>query len=278
MILRTLPFVALIASLLAVSMAVPADMSGTARQMLLDATTGDPATPESGTAEVSLPEPSPPPVEVLVMPPPTPPSTSEISTAATPTMDTAPTTGEEPEIASDSIGSLTTNTASNISFAYNIGGDAVGEFQADPVTYFVGETSIFAIPDAMIANVVSAPAEIYRSHRYGLLGTPFSLVLPIETPGFYNCDLHYAETYSEFFTEDPNRTFKVEVSGDASEDVQEAEFDVMVELKGQEFTPYIRTFENIACNSSLTIREIPIIGDAFLAGLKCQYTSPLIGM
>lgn len=280
MILRTLPFLTLIASLLAVSMAVPAQMRGTARQMLLDATTGDPAPMESDTAEAPVPNPSDPPREIAVLPPPLPP-TPEASPVTTPGMNsTTPTMGEEePVTASDPTGTPPMmNATSDISFAYNIGGDAAGEFQADPLDYIIGETSIFAIPNAMIANVVDAPADIYRSHRYGLLGTPFSVVFPIENPGFYECDLHYAETYSEFFTDDPNRTFKVEVSGDASEDIQDAEFDVMVELEGQEFTPYVRKFENIACNSSLTIREIPQIGDAFLAGVKCQYTGPLIGM
>lgn len=160
-------------------------------------------------------------------------------------------------------------------FAYNIGGTAVGDFQADPVDMAIGETSVFEIADAVIEGAPEEYADVYKSHRYGLVGSTWGYDIAVETPGVYNCSLHYSEIFSEFFTEEPNRTFMVQVSGDGAEEVQEAEFDVMVELQGAEFTPYIRVFEDISIASTLTIRETPSIGDAFLAGITCRLQGPL---
>lgn len=161
--------------------------------------------------------------------------------------------------------------------AYNIGGGAFGKFEADPVDWIIGETAAFEIPEAMIGGAEPQNADAYKSHRYGLVGSTWGYDFAVETPGIYDCTLHYAETYSEFFTDEPNRTFVVNISGDGAPAViQSAEFDVMVELEGAEFTAYTRTFTGISVATTLVLRQIPTIGDAFLSGVTCVYTGPLM--
>lgn len=160
--------------------------------------------------------------------------------------------------------------------AYNIGGATFGEFSADPADSVIGETATFEIRNALIAGAEPGMKELYKSHRYGMLGSTWGYDLTIENPGMYECILHYAETYSEFFADEPNRTFKVEICGDAApEEAQEAEFDVMVELGGAEFTAYTRKFSGIAVQTTLKIRETPLMGDAFLSGITCKYMGAL---
>lgn len=161
--------------------------------------------------------------------------------------------------------------------AYNIGGDAYEKWAADPEEWVIGETATFNIPKAVIAGAEPGNTVMYKTHRYGLRGTAWGYDIAVNTAGLYDCTLHYAETYSNFFGNEPNRTFKVEISGDGDDDViQSAEFDVMIELKGAEFTAYTKTFTNIAAVTMIKIRETPSRGDAFLSGISCSYISPVV--
>lgn len=162
--------------------------------------------------------------------------------------------------------------SSEYSFYYNVGGGESGIFMADPEDWVIGETAAFEMPDAEI--IADMNADVYKSHRYGLLGSTWGYDIPVTMSGVYDCTLMYAETYSEFFTDEPNRTMMVEVGGDDGE-MQTATYDVMVELGGQEFTAYDRLFAGIQVQETLKIRQTPEIGDAFLSGIKCEYTGPL---
>jgi len=159
--------------------------------------------------------------------------------------------------------------------AYNIGGAKFGKFEADPTHWIVGETSHFEMPEAVIGGAEPQNEDIYKSHRYGLLSSTWGYDIPVTTAGNYQCTLHYAETYSEYFTSEPNRTFRIEISGDADLMPQSEEIDVMVALNGAEFTAYTRTYD-IAVETYIIIRESPsLLGDAFLSGITCIYLSPL---
>lgn len=160
-------------------------------------------------------------------------------------------------------------------FAYNVGGSESGMFAADPIEWVVGNTSAFEMAEAEIVGDEEY-AEIYRSHRYGLLGSIWGYDIPVSQSGMYDCTLFYAETFSDYFTDNPNRTFLVEIAGDGAEEVHAEEFDVMVEVKGAEFTAYQKSFSNIAVATTLRLRETPSKGDAFLSGIHCMYTAPLM--
>lgn len=160
--------------------------------------------------------------------------------------------------------------------AYNIGGKAYGMWAADPTKSVVGETAIFNIEDAVIAGADPGNGYIYKSHRYGLFGSTWGYDIVVNTAGIYDCNLHYAETFSEFFDAEPNRTFTVQISGDGDYNaIQSEKFDVMVELNGSEFSAYTRNFKNIPAVTKIKIRESPSTGDAFLSGIFCNYVSPL---
>lgn len=160
-------------------------------------------------------------------------------------------------------------------FGYNIGGNTTRGFEADPTDWIVGETSVFEVKDAEVVGDEKY-AEVYKSHRYGLLGSTWGYDFKVPQAGLYACTLFYAETYSENFSDEPNRTFTVEIYGDGSEEVQSQSFDVMVELEGAEFTAYTRKFRNIAVATTLSLREAPAVGDAFLAGIRCSARGPLM--
>lgn len=160
-------------------------------------------------------------------------------------------------------------------FGYNIGGNTTRGFEADPIDWIVGETSIFEVKDAEIVGDEKY-GEVYKSHRYGLLGSTWGYDFKVPQAGLYACTLFYAETYSENFSKEPKRTFIVEIYGDGSEDVQSQSFDVMEELEGAEFTAYTRKFSNIAVATTLSLREAPAVGDAFLAGIRCSARGPLM--
>ncbi|PXF43054.1 hypothetical protein BWQ96_07201 [Gracilariopsis chorda] len=161
-------------------------------------------------------------------------------------------------------------------FVYNIGGKSFDEVKADPTEYLVGETLAFEMPEAIIAGAKDVIADLYKSHRYGMLGSIWGYDIPVQYPGYYACSMHYCETYSENFVAESRRKFEVTIIGDASPETEHREeFDVMEELGYQEFTAYNRTFENIAISEILSIREKPTTGDAFLSGISCIYTAPL---
>lgn len=192
---------------------------------------------------------------------------------AEPEPEMLPAVMAEPEASAEA--EAETATGEMVEVAYNIGGDAVGKFEADPVDWIIGETAHFEIETA---EIVADPeiADIYKSHRYGLVGSTWGYDFAFDTAGVYDCTLHYAETYDQFFTEEPNRTFRVQISGDGAPlDIKEAEFDVMVELGGAEFTGYTRTFTDISVSTTLVLRETPVLGDAFLSGINCTYTGAL---
>lgn len=166
-------------------------------------------------------------------------------------------------------------TDAGIGFMYNVGAGATGEWMADPEDSIYGETLAFELPTAAIMGD-DANGEIYKSHRYGLNGATWGYDLEVSAPGTYDCTLYYAETFSEFFSDEANRTFRVEMSGDGDTAPQEAEFDVMVELGGQEFTAYQREFTGLVVQNMITLRETPIFGgDAFLSGIKCTMASTM---
>lgn len=160
-------------------------------------------------------------------------------------------------------------------FAYNVGGNKSGAYEADPSDWLVGETATFVVDDAMIVGD-DKRAEIYKSHRFGLHGSTWGYDFPVPAAAVYNCVLLFAETYSHNFGDDPNRTFTVEMYGDGSQNVQSRSFDVMEELGGAEFTAYTKRFKNIEAVTTLSLRETATTGDAFLAGIRCKSTGPLM--
>lgn len=159
-------------------------------------------------------------------------------------------------------------------FNYNCGGEVSGDFMADPVEWVVGETATFEIPTAVIGGAEKEIAPIYKSHRYGLLGSTWGYDIPLETPGLYNCTVHFAETYSEHFEIEGARVFEVSAGGDSGVDPISVEVDVMKDLEGAEFTAYTKTFTYIQAVSKISIREKPLAGDGFLAGFNCVYAAP----
>eukprot|EP00178_Gracilaria_changii_P006879 TRINITY_DN22273_c0_g1_i1.p1 TRINITY_DN22273_c0_g1~~TRINITY_DN22273_c0_g1_i1.p1 ORF type:complete len:256 (+),score=42.46 TRINITY_DN22273_c0_g1_i1:581-1348(+) len=252
---RHMFFVALTASLMLLVSATPTALSFTAMRME--------ESPAPETTELVIEQPALPEETPVAVPEQT-----------TPTIAEAPE--EEPTPSVEALATSTDSTASVPFFSYNVGGDAFGQVQADPVQYVVGETLVFNMPDALISGANAALEPVYKSHRYGMLGSVWGYDLPVSNPGIYTCKLHYCETFSDFFTEEPNRTFEVTLVGDAEPDtVHRAEFDVMVELGGREFTAYDSTFQNIAISEMLELREDPSKGDAFLSGITCLWTAPL---
>lgn len=221
-------------------------------------------------------EPEAPPVEVepATMPPPTAILIQEAPMMPAEEMpaEEMPAMAMEEEAAPSMAPMADTMGSSDYSFYYNIGGGETGMFKADPEDWVVGETAAFEMPDAEI--VADMAADVYKSHRYGLLGSMWGYDIPVTMAGIYDCTLMYAETYSEFFTAEPNRTMMVQVGGD-DEEMQSATYDIMVELGGQEFTAYDRLFARIEVEETLKIRQTPQIGDAFLSGIKCEYMGPL---
>lgn len=247
-----------VASFFIASSAIPVKVRPAGRQFIFSATT-------DGPASVTAPAPTPPVAEVAI-------ETEDMGAAMSGTLEEVPVASSEPMVGAEPM------AGEMPELGYNIGGGATpnGKFEADPIEYIVGETSFFEIDDAVIGGADPENVEIYKSHRYGMLGSTWGYDIPVDTPGNYDCTLHYAETYSEFFNEEANRTFMVEVSGDGSDEVQSIrEMDVMVELKGAEFTALTKTFENVAIATTLKIRETPTIGDAFLSGITCVYVSSL---
>lgn len=220
-------------------------------------------------------------VETATMPPPTAILIQEAPVVTTtdempPAVEIPPTVEEQPPVEEEATPSMApmmdTMESSEYSFYYNIGGGETGMFMADPEDWVVGETAAFEMPDAEI--VADMYPDVYKSHRYGLMGSTWGYDIPVTMAGVYDCTLMYAETYSEFFTAEPNRTMMVEIGGDDGE-MQTATYDIMVELGGQEFTAYDRMFEGIEVQETLKIRQTPEIGDAFLSGIKCAYMGPL---
>ena len=294
-------FTVVLAMLVACAFSAPARLSTVTRQEgFVFQTTPDTAAATTETETETVTEaPAPAPEPATETPTETAAETTETTTEATTETTTEATTEAITETTTETATETTTETATEVppmgdapeaspedagesmfsayDFAYNVGGGAHGDFQADPTEWIVadGDTAAFEIPEAPVVGALTEPLDIYKSHRYGPNAITWGYDIAVENPGIYTCTLHYAETYSEFFTEEPNRTFNVEISGDGSEDVQEASFDVMVELSGAEFTAYRRTFENIAVMNTLSIRETPSLGDAFLSGISCEYVSPI---
>lgn len=197
------------------------------------------------------------------------PTADEVVMDIEPLEEPMATPGENEEVSNSS------ETAMHY-FVYNIGGKGFGEVKADPTEYLVGETLAFEMPEAVIAGAMDVIVDLYKSHRYGMLGSIWGYDIPVQYPGYYTCSMHYCETYSDNFVAESRRKFEVTIIGDASPETEHREeFDVMEELGYQEFTAYNRTFENIAISEILSIREKPSTGDAFLSGISCIYTAPL---
>lgn len=261
MISKAFVYAVALASFVIASSASSANVGPAARQFIFAATKDGPAS----VATTTTTPPTAPPAEIAV-------EGEDMGAAMMGTLEEDPITSTEPLLADEPANGDVPE------IAYNIGGSDVknGNFEADPTDYIFGETSAFEIEDAKIGGADLENIDIYKSHRYGMLGSTWGYDIPVETSGYYNCTLHYAETYSEFFHDEANRTFSVEVSGDGSEEVQTVkDMDVMIDLNGAEFTALTKTFGSIAINSLLKIRETPSTGDAFLSGITCKYLSPL---
>lgn len=264
-------FITLItATLFLVSTATPTDLPPSIRQELPLTIPVEPIMPEES---VQPPEPEPVALGPIMIETPITVPESEIPI---PSMEEE---GQDMELSSspapDLDGLEPVMAVPMTEFAYNIGGGEYGMFAADPVEWAVGETSSFEVDTAAIVGD-DEYAEVYKSHRYGILGSTWGYDIPVADAGMYDCTFYYAETYDGNFSDEPNRTFTLEVSGNGSEEVQSAEFDVMVELKGAEFTAYQREVKDIAVATVLRIRETPSVGDAFLSGIKCMKTAPLM--
>lgn len=269
MIFRSFTFSLLVSSCFVVSLAAPTKLSHTARQA---------AAPESGFVFAAAVDGQP--ATVLVGAPASPPAEDVPPASPTPTAsEETPVMAIEPEMSAEPGADTETPVTPIVAdpgpeppreFAYNVGGGSFGTWMGDPEDWVVGETAAFEIPEAVIGGAEPGNMDIYKSHRYGLLGSTWGYDLAV-APGVYQCTLHYAETFSDFFTAEPNRTFEVSITGDADNVEQKEEFDVMVELGGAEFTAYTRTFTNIQALTTISIRERPTKGDAFLSGISCIF-------
>ncbi|KAI0559589.1 Malectin [Gracilaria domingensis] len=152
----------------------------------------------------------------------------------------------------------------------NCGGPAVGRFAEEDFAWIRGSTSFFGGPEGVViggAEEQNTPALI--SHRYGLDGSEWGYTIPVDTPGTYDCSLHFAETDAASFTVGA-RVFDVTVNG-----VTIADLDVFAETGQAEFTAVVKTFADLTITESIIIDLKPKVGDAFIAAITCAKTADL---
>lgn len=163
------------------------------------------------------------------------------------------------------VGSLAVPSTFPGFFAYNFGGNITSIYAQDPEWWSWGETATYEVPKWNVGNVLDV--DLYRTHRYGLLGGQWGYLVSVAQSGVYECSLYFMETYQPYFVAG-QRVFGVTVKGDGDRvERQEKIVDVGRAVGGG--VPYLKSVRNVRIWGKLEIKLRAEIGDAFLSGLKC---------
>lgn len=154
----------------------------------------------------------------------------------------------------------------------NAGGPAIGRFIAEDRAWVVGgATTFFAVTVAQGKEIGGAEAKnlpALASHRYGLDGSTWGYVIPNNSPGVYDCSLHFAETNVESFKAGA-RVFNIDIMDQSLKNV-----DVYKELNA-EFTALVKTFTGLKVGPSLNMMFTPVVGDSYVSAITCEKSGDL---
>lgn len=155
------------------------------------------------------------------------------------------------------------------SFNINSGGRSDDRFITDAGAWIVGYTKTYAKNNAQIGGAEDRNRIMYKSNRFGAESTTWGYDIPVQQPGIYNCTAHFAEL--NFFAFAPRqRVFNLVMATKHGERNVFRAIDIFRELNGAEFTVLTKTAFNIIVPGTLSIRLVPMIGDATLSGLTCE--------
>lgn len=159
-------------------------------------------------------------------------------------------------------------------FNINSGGRAVGRFIREKPAWLVGNTTAFAQPTIVIGGAEDKNLPMYKSLRYGNGGSAWGYDIPVMEPGLYDCTVHFAETFSDSFS-DGARVFDLFMATTSGEPVTFDDIDIHRELNGAEFTVLTKTAQNLVIPGILSIRVNPSVGEAIMQGITCERTADL---
>lgn len=182
-----------------------------------------------------------------------------------PQVPTAPVKDTEDD-ASMADGVAVAGTEVNI----NCGGEAIGRFSAEDFSWIRGRTSQWEGPPGVViggAEEKNTPA--VKSHRYGVDGSDWGYVIPLENPGIYDCSLHFSETDSQSFKVGA-RLFDIMIMDRVLEDV-----DVFREADMAPFTSFVTTFSDLEITSNLMMAFKAKAGNAFVSAITCEKSGEL---
>lgn len=152
-------------------------------------------------------------------------------------------------------------------FNLNSGGPVDARFNLPDHPWLVGYTSTFSDPSAVIGGAERRNLPMYNSNRFGVAASVWGYDIPVEQPGLYNCTAHFAEL--NFAAFDPaNRVFNLIMATAVAAPVVFNSIDISREQP--EFTVVTKTALDLPISGVLSVRLVPIVGDATLSGLTCQ--------
>lgn len=156
----------------------------------------------------------------------------------------------------------------------NSGGSAGGRFIAEHPRWIVGTTDSFSNLKARIGGAEPQNLLAYATNRFGVASSVWGYDLPVSKPGLYDCTAHFAEI--EFSAFQPRaRVFDLTIAGGLSDIRTFSTVDVYADLGGAEFTAFTKTALSLTVQGILSIRLVPVLGDAFLAGITCERVGDL---
>ena len=151
----------------------------------------------------------------------------------------------------------------------NCGGGKVGRFLADQNAYLhYGPTTIFSKPNHPIggADEINLPA--LTDSRYGLSGESWGYQIPMDSPGMWECTLHFAELIETIKA--GGRVFHAQVQDQRMDNI-----DITAGLNGAQFTSYVKTFENVIVADVLVVRLFRVKGDPTINAITCVRKKPM---
>lgn len=143
-------------------------------------------------------------------------------------------------------------------FQLNLGGPSIQGFFAEKRKWLSSPAVNTAFTNSKVVG--SKPNFFLGTHRWAQF--TFSIRIPIQVPGRYDCTCFWAET-SPFFKEDGKRVFNIALNGKRINNID-------VHKSVGFLKEYKRFIGNIKVGKFLTVRLEKKKGDPFLAGLSCN--------